>query len=78
MINFLWTSLEEFSFANLKLSAHQIRCLDNPERKLERLKCPGCDKTYFDSKKLNIHLKKNICDGRRAHGRLRSKNARYS
>ena len=61
-----------------QISAHLIRCLKNPDRKLERLKCPGCDKTYFDSKNLNIHLKKNICDGRRTHGRLRSKNTRYS
>jgi len=61
-----------------RISVHLIRCLKNPDRKLERLKCPGCDKTYFHSKNLNIHLKKNICDGRRAHGRLRSKNARFS
>ena len=24
-----------------RISAHLLRCLQNPERKLERLKCPG-------------------------------------
>ena len=51
-----------------RISVHLVRCLENPDRKLERLKCPGCDKTYSDSKSVNVHLKKNICDGR-----LRSK-----
>ena len=54
-----------------QIPVHLLWCLEIPDRKLESLKCPGCDKTYSDSKRVNVHLKKNICDGRRTHGRLR-------
>ena len=37
-----------------RILAHLLWCLENPERKLERHKCPGCDKIYSDSKRMSI------------------------